>query len=193
MSSPQHLAAPGEVAVEAPAVEVAEPGIEARREAGAGLVEESAAPMRRQVAERSATRRWRNRVQLRTSVTLGVFAVGMLVGVFGWRQLNPPQVPVNVYPALAQGGEPAAAALVATHLRANDAVKLGEELDQETLTLIRQQLSPLTTVDRMEFTGSTSLGDQTVVAYIVHGRDAQGDRGLVGLILILRDGTVVAK
>lgn len=154
---------------------------------------ERAAPARQQVAERAAAHRSRRRVSLRTSVTLGLFAIGVLVGASAWRLLTPPVVPADSYPALAQSGEPAAAALVVSHLRANDARALGESLDQETLTAIRNQLSPLTIVDRVDFSSATSLGQQTLAAYVVEGRDPQGSRGIVGLILILRDGVVVAE
>ena len=158
-----------------------------------GLPAENAIPARRQVAEGSAARRWRTRVQLRTGVTLGLFAVGLFVGAAAWRLSTPPVVPVDAYPTLARAGEPAAAALVVGHLRANDARALGQSLDEETLTGIRVQLTPLTTVDRVDFSSSTSLGQQTLAAYIVEGRDAQGARGIVGLILIVRDGVVVAQ
>jgi hypothetical protein len=126
-------------------------------------------------------------------LTLGLFGVGVLVGAVAWRLATPPVIPVDSYPTLARAGEPAAAALVVSHLRANDARALGQSLDEETLTAIRNQLTPLTTVDRVDFSSSTSLGQQTLAAYVVEGRDPQGSRGIVGLILILRDGVVVAE
>ena len=149
----------------------------------------SATPLAAAVA-RSAGRQ---RVQLRSSVTLGLFAVGLVVGAIAWRLINVAPSAVEAFPALPLTGEPPVAAVVAQHLAANDAQALSDSLNQEVLDAIREQLSPLQTLERVTFVNAASLNDQILAAYVVEGSDDTGARGIVGLILVVRDGAVVAQ
>ena len=48
-------------------------------------------------------------------------------------------------------------------------------------------------VDRIAFSGATALADEILASYVVYGRDNTGGRGIVGLILVVRNGEVVAQ
>jgi hypothetical protein len=70
---------------------------------------------------------------------------------------------------------------------------LAQLLDGDTLTEIQTQLKPLVTFESVTFVGATSHDKDTLAGYVVRGRDQDGTLGLVGLVIRLRDGQVVAQ
>jgi hypothetical protein len=66
-------------------------------------------------------------------------------------------------------------------------------IDGDTLTAIQTQLKPLVTFESVTFVGATKQDHDTLAGYVVRGRDQDGNLGLVGLVMRLRDGQVVAQ
>ena len=145
------------------------------------------------VAVAVAASRRRERVYLRPVLTLGLFAIGIIAGALIWRAVTVVPSAVEAFPALPTTGEPPIAAVVAQHLAANDAQALSESLEQDVLDAIRAQVAPLTALERVTFVNAAALDDQILVAYVVEGTDTSGARGIVGLIMVVRDGAVVAQ
>ena len=136
-----------------------------------------------------------SRVQLRTSLTILLFIAGVAVGVAGLRLATPahPNVP-DGFPTLSRTAiEPLPASAVAQELAKNDVHGLAQLLDSDTLTAIQTQLKPFVTFESVTFVGATTDARDTLAGYVVRGRDAAGNLGLVGLVIRLRDGQVVAQ
>ncbi len=162
--------------------------------APAPVVAPAVVPSREQADARSE--RWR-RPQLRASVTILLFVLGVVGGVVGFRALTsqPAQPPASdSFPALDRAAvEPAPAATVASEIAAGDIPGLAQTLDKDTLALIQNQIQPLVSVETVKFVGATSKGTDTIAGYVVRGRTGDGQLALVGLILRVRDGQVVAQ
>jgi hypothetical protein len=144
----------------------------------------------------AAGRERRKRVQLRTSVTILLFLAGVAVGVVGLRfaSLQPAPVAPDGFPTLERtAGEPIQAGAVAHELAVNDVQGLAQLLDSDTLTALQTQLRPLVSFESVTFVGATSFDHDTFAGYVVRGRDSDGTLGLVGLVIRLRDGQVVAQ
>ena len=151
------------------------------------------APAPTPVTVAATQRRRRERVSLPPALTLGLFVIGIVAGALVWRSVTAVPTVVEAFPALPLIGQPPVAAVVAEHLAANDAQALSDSLEQEALDAIRAQINPLTKVERVTFISATALEDQILVAYVVEGTDNTGARGIVGLIMVVRDGAVVAQ
>lgn len=135
------------------------------------------------------------KIQLRTSITLLLFLAGLAGGVVGLRLATPARTgtPDN-FPTLDRTAvEPIQAGAVAKELVQNDVHGLAQLLDAATLTEIQTQLKPLVTFESVTFVGATSHDHDTLAGYVVRGRDQDGTLGLVGLVIRLRDGQVVAQ
>lgn len=138
----------------------------------------------------------RRRVQLRTSVTILLFLAGLATGAVGLRLALPAQAnaPADGFPALARTRvEPIQAGAVAHELAVNDVQGLAQLLDSDTLTALQLQLKPLVSFESVTFVGATAFDHDTLAGYVVRGRDQNGSLGLVGLVIRLRDGQVVAQ
>jgi hypothetical protein len=132
---------------------------------------------------------------LPTALTLVLFVAGIAFGVGGEQVATaaPPPSAGPSFPSLAVVPEPGAAAFVAQQLSRNDPKTLSEAVPPDVLDAINRQLTPFVVVDRIEFEGATALNGEILSSYVVHGRDNTGGRGIVGLILVVRDGEVVAQ
>lgn len=135
------------------------------------------------------------RVQLRTSVTLLLFSLGIVAGALSLRLATPAATgPTDTFPSLPRSvAEPLPASAIAQNLERNDVHGLAQLVDGDTLTAIQTQLSPLVSIDKLTFVGSTLLGTDTVAGYVVRGRDQSGNLGIVGLVVRVRNGQVVAQ
>jgi hypothetical protein len=135
------------------------------------------------------------RVQLPTALTILLFIGGIAAGVIGFRLAAPTQTAaLDPFPSLTRSAvEPEPAGAVARELAQNDVHGLAQLLDSTTLTDIQTQLQPLVTFDSVTFVGATSQNSDTLAGYVVKGRDQSGNLGLVGLVIRLRDGQVVAQ
>jgi hypothetical protein len=58
---------------------------------------------------------------------------------------------------------------------------------------IGEQVNGAVRFDRIQFVGATGKDHDVLAAYSVDGRTSTGQRRVWGLILIVRDGTVVAR
>jgi hypothetical protein len=143
-----------------------------------------------------ATRR--GRITLRTSVTILLFVVGVALGGVVVKVMTtsapPPAVTADSFPSLPKSmTEPVPAGLVAQELVRNDVHGLAQVIDSATLASIQAQLQPLVTFESVTFTGATVLDHDTLASYTVRGRDTDGNLLVVGLVIRLRDGQVVAQ
>jgi hypothetical protein len=141
-----------------------------------------------------AVNRWR-RTQLRTSLTILLFVAGVVGGVVALRLPSPVQQGAADHtPTLERSAiEPFPAAAVAAAVATNDAHGLAQAVDADTLTSIQTQLKPLVSYESVTFVGATARGGDTLAGYIVRGRNGDGALGIVGLVIRLRDGKVVAQ
>ena len=132
---------------------------------------------------------------LPTALTLVLFIAGIAFGVGGEQvaTAGPPPSAGPSFPSLADVPEPPVAAFVTQLLSRNDPKTLSEALAPDILDAINRQLTPFVVVDRIQFAGATALADEILASYVVHGRDSTGGRGIVGLILVVRNGEVVAQ
>jgi hypothetical protein len=144
----------------------------------------------------AATRERRRRPQLRTSATILLFLAGLAVGAVGLRLAAsaPAAAPADGFPSLSRTtAEPIQAGAVARELAVNDVQGLAQLLDGDTLTALQSQLKPLVSFESVTFVGATTFDRDTLAGYVVRGRDQDGALGLVGLVIRLRDGQVVAQ
>jgi hypothetical protein len=163
--------------------------------APAPVVAATATPTARADIARRAARRRGQRIMLPTAFTILLFVAGIAFGVGGEQVATaaPPASPGPSFPSLQEVAEPPVAAFIAQQLSLNDPKTLSEALAPDVLDAINRQLTPFVVVDRIAFAGATSLSDEVLASYVVHGRDSTGARGIVGLILIVRNGEVVAQ
>jgi hypothetical protein len=154
------------------------------------------APARARIAEVSESNRWR-RPQLRTSLTILLFAIGIAAGVavtqLARPSARPPATIADSVPSLSRVAEPIQSSAVMQALAANDVHALAQVLDSDTLTAIQMQLKPLVTYENEAFSGATVLEHDTLAAYIVRGRDSSGTTEIVGIVIRIRDGKVVSQ
>jgi hypothetical protein len=159
------------------------------------VVASVASPAELSTSTLTARERRRGR-QLRTSVTILLFLAGIAVGVVGLRlsMVEPTPPAADGFPTLIRTvGEPIQAGAVAQELALNDVQGLAQLLDAESLTALQSQLRPLVSFESVTFVGATSFDRDTLAGYLVRGRDQDGSLGLVGLVIRLRDGQVVAQ
>jgi hypothetical protein len=137
----------------------------------------------------------RGRVQLRTSVTILLFLLGVAGGVVGLRLASPARASSpDGFPSLDRSVvEPVPAGAVAQELVKNDVHGLAQLMDGDTLTSIQTALKPLITFESVTYLGATTLDHDTLAGYVVKGRDSSGNLGLVGLVIRIRDGQVVSQ
>ena len=136
----------------------------------------------------------RVKVTLRSSLTIFLFLVGVGAGI-GFIRFGMPArpAPVDRFASLDRTAvEPVPASAVAQELARNDVHGLAQLLDSDTLTAIQTQLKPLVTFENVQFVGATSDGEDTIAGYVVKGRDQDRNLGLVGLVIRLHGGQVVA-
>ena len=135
------------------------------------------------------------RIQLRTSLTILLFIAGIALGVVLLRLALPTQTnKADFFPALIRTSvEPIPAGAVAQELAQNDVHGLAQLLDGDTLTAIQTQLKPLVSFESVTFVGATSRNTTHSRPTSSAARDQDGTLGLVGLVIRLRDGQVVAQ
>ena len=140
--------------------------------------------------------RWR-RPQLRTSLTILFFVIGVAVGAVATQLARTTPRPAVIAPdamaSLPKVPEPIQSSAVMQALAANDVHALAQVVDSDTLTAIQKQLKPLVTYEGQTFVGATLLEHDTLAAYVVRGRDSSGATEIVGIVIRIRDGKVVSQ
>ena len=121
---------------------------------------------------------------------VALFLVGVGLGATVRLATQSPP-PANPFPSHPPTSEPLAAAEVAAALRADDPARLAALLDEQRLDELNEALAPIVEPTEVRHVGSVQAGDFVLSGYLVRGRDADGDRTIVGLILSVLDGAVV--
>jgi hypothetical protein len=129
---------------------------------------------------------------MRTSVTLGAFAVGLVLGL-GAIALQPP-VPraESPYPALGAVPEPAEAAAIASHVRSGDASTLAMSLDQAAIEGLSRAIGVIPIIEDVRFSGAAAVGDSIVAGYLVYGSDGTNSLTSGFTVAVDSSGTVIA-
>jgi hypothetical protein len=121
---------------------------------------------------------------------IALFFLGVGAGLaFG--QATRERPPFNPYGALPAAGEPAVAADVAAAIAGDDARALSRALDANLLDSLGQALDPVVDVYQVRFLGGTEKSGDTLTAYVVEGRDLQGNQLIVGFVLRVRGDKIV--
>lgn len=139
---------------------------------GLGLANEQFQP-NSQARELATGRRSLRRLQ--RVVTAAVFVASIGLGLIIYGLGNQPVRP-SPFPTGTTVAEPAAAAELARALSREDAGMLAETVDGRILQSLDGSLEPIVHVTEVRFLGAVSLGSDTVVAYLVRGKDAQGQK-----------------
>ena len=120
-----------------------------------------------------------------------LFAVGLVAGI-GIAVLTSPGVAANPYSSLPPAAEPQASAQVAAAIRQDDARMLSRVIsDQDLLGKLHQSLDPIIAVSDVRFLGAADRNGTTLSAYVVRGRDQQGNKIIRGFVLSVQHGEVV--
>ncbi|HEY6058134.1 MAG TPA: hypothetical protein VIV06_08880 [Candidatus Limnocylindrales bacterium] len=128
---------------------------------------------------------------VRPLATLGLFVASLAIGAFAFAALNPAPAPVK-WPPLADRPEPAAAHDLINAIKQNDPHVLAGLVDGQVLTDLGTALDPLVEVPEVEFLGAVGRSGDDFAAYLLHGQDVQGQKAVIGIVLHVRDGKVVA-
>jgi hypothetical protein len=129
---------------------------------------------------------------MRTSVILGVFLGGLIVGLVAVSLVPPQEVPPSPYPALAPVPEPPIAAAIAMAIESGDAASLASTLDEESVRGLGRAIGVVPLIQDVRFSGAAALGDSVLVGYLVLGSDAQGPSISGFTVTVDPSGTVVA-
>lgn len=134
---------------------------------------------------------------IRSVVALGMFAGAVAGGVLVYASQMPAPT-LGEYPAIPTAAEPAVAHEIVELIVANDAPALAARLEAESLEALSGALrtvqgnpQPLVEVTDIKYLGAVTLDDQTVVSYLAKGRDAIGEKWVVGFALRVQGDSVV--
>jgi hypothetical protein len=127
----------------------------------------------------------------RAAAIILLFVAGLVAGVGGYLALNAPP-PARTYPALAGAAEPTAAHDLARSIAANDATGIAETLDRQAAAGLSNALQPIVEVTDVDYLGTVVDGDRSMAGYVVHGRDESGQKQIVGIVVDVARGIIVA-
>jgi hypothetical protein len=124
------------------------------------------------------------------ALVVALFVLG-LVGGCTLASL-PDGVARPLLPALARVGEPSSTSKVAAALVSGDSAALAEALNPTQLKALSDGLSPLIAIDEVSFVGAvTAANGDTLVAYLVRGKDPRGTRVMLGISFRVRNAAIV--
>ena len=122
---------------------------------------------------------------------LVLFAAGALAGAAAqvFTSAAPAQ---NPYASLPLTDEPQETAQIAAAIREDDAKSLAHLVsDQDLLTKLHTSIDPIVAVNDVKFLGAADRNGTTLSAYVVRGRDQQGNKIIRGFVLSVQHGEVV--
>jgi hypothetical protein len=127
----------------------------------------------------------------RSAATLALFVVGIAAGVGAYVALDPPpQLPT--YPPLSAAPEPASAHALATALDANDPRAIADDVLPGVATDLSNALEPIVEVTGVTYVGTAERNGQQLAGYVVRGRDKDGQKQIIGLVIDVAEGHVMA-
>ena len=122
---------------------------------------------------------------------LFLFAAGMVIGI-GAQILTTASPAQNPYASLPPADEPQASAAVAAAIRQDDAKTLAHLVtDTDLLGKLHSSIDPIVAVSDVRFLGAADRNGTTLSAYVVRGRDQQGNKIIRGFVLSVQHGEVV--
>ncbi|TMD60488.1 MAG: hypothetical protein E6I87_06465 [Chloroflexi bacterium] len=123
--------------------------------------------------------------------TLFLFAAGIIIGA-GTQWLTSAAPAQNPYASLPPAAEPQSSADVATAIRTDDARALSRLVsNQDLLNKLHSSLDPIISVSDVKWLGAADRNGMTLSAYVVRGRDQQGNKIIRGFVLSVQHGEVV--
>ncbi|OLC56590.1 MAG: hypothetical protein AUH85_05935 [Chloroflexi bacterium 13_1_40CM_4_68_4] len=123
--------------------------------------------------------------------TLFLFGAGIILGA-GTQWLTSAAPAQNPYSSLPPMAEPQTSADVATAIRTDDARALSRLVtNQDLLNKLHSSLDPIIAVSDVKFLGAADRTGMTLSAYVVRGRDQQGNKIIRGFVLSVQHGEVV--
>jgi len=127
----------------------------------------------------------------RATATLFLFAAGIIIGA-GTQWLTSAAPAQNPYASLPPAAEPQSSADVATAIRTDDARALSRLVsNQDLLNKLHSSLDPIISVSDVKWLGAADRNGMTLSAYVVRGRDQQGNKIIRGFVLSVQHGEVV--
>jgi hypothetical protein len=125
------------------------------------------------------------------AAVLFLFVIGASIGIV--TQVLTTAAPVeNPYASLPPAAEPQSSAAVAAAIRFDDARSLARLMsDSDMLGKLHSSLDPIVSVTDVKFLGAAERNGTTLSAYLVRGRDQQGNRIIRGFVLSVQHGEVV--
>ncbi len=127
---------------------------------------------------------------LRSSVTVGLFVVGLAAGGAVFGALHPP-APSTPYPTIPGAPEPPVTANLAKEIAADDSHALAQTLESDMLSKLADALDPLVEVRDVKFVGAVAKEKDTLAAYLARGMDNSGMTWIVGFVLRVQGNSVV--
>jgi hypothetical protein len=131
-------------------------------------------------------------VPLRRAIaTVALFLAGLAAGIGTYASVvAPPSLPA--LPALASAPEPAAAHDLAAAIAAGDASGVAARLSPGTAAGLSSALQSIVDVTGVTYLGTVEEDGRDLAGYVVRGRDRSHTKQIVGLVLAVSGGRIVA-
>jgi hypothetical protein len=127
----------------------------------------------------------------RAVATLALFVAGLAIGVAGYGVVNAAP-PLPTYPPLASAPEPQIAHDLAAAIVAGDAKGIADHLQPDAADALSTALKPIVEVTSMEYLGTVEQDGKDLAGYVIHGRDQNKAKQVVGVVVDVSGGTIVA-
>jgi hypothetical protein len=131
-------------------------------------------------------------VPLRRAIAIvALFLAGLAAGIGTYAFVNaPPALPA--LPGLASVPEPAAAHDLAAAIAAGDASGVASRLSPDTASGLSTALASIVDVTAVTYLGTVEEDGRDLAGYVVRGRDKSNTKQIVGLVLAVSGGRIVA-
>lgn len=121
------------------------------------------------------------------TVTLLLFALGLVVGVAVQSYISPPP-PATPYAELSLVNEPPEAAALVRLIVADDARGISAVMEGEVLQALGAALRPLREVFEMKFVGAVERRGDILASYVATGREQNAQSFSVGVVFRVSGG-----